>query len=213
MDKKEAAEILLEIKAVALNTKEPYRYASGIISPIYTDNRLLMGYPEKRKEITNAMAELAKGKGIEFDVVAGTATAGIPHAAWLADLTQKPMVYVRSKEKGHGRENKIEGLVKREWKALAIEDLISTGGSSVNTVQGLREAGIEANHIIAIFTYGMEKAKKRFKEERIKLHALTNFSTMIETAAEKGKISQEEKKIAMEWNKDPANWGKRHGFE
>ena len=213
MDAKRAAEILLEIKAVTLNTEKPYRYASGILSPIYTDNRLLMGYPEKRREIIDGMAELAAAKGLEFDVVAGTATAGIPHAAWLAEKTGKPMVYVRSKEKGHGKENKIEGFVKEGWKAIVVEDLISTGGSSVNTVQGLRSAGVEVNDIIAIFTYNMSASKEKFSAEKISLHALTDFSTMIETAAEKGYIDEKGKDIALEWNKDPAGWGKKNGFE
>lgn len=213
MNAKEVAEILLEIKAVALRPSEPYRYASGILSPIYTDNRLLMGYPEKRKAVISAMAALLKEKGIEFDLVAGTATAGIPHAAWLAALTGKPMVYVRQKEKEHGKENKVEGFVKEGWTGIVVEDLISTGGSSVGTVQGLRGAGVEVNDITAIFTYNMKAAEEKFNAEKITLHALTDFQAMIETAAEKNYISEEEKNTAMEWNKDPAGWGKKMGFE
>jgi len=213
MNAKEIAEILLEIKAVALRPSEPYRYASGILSPIYTDNRLLMGYPEKRKAVISAMAALLKEKGIEFDLVAGTATAGIPHAAWLAEEAGKPMVYVRQKEKEHGKENKIEGFVKKGWKADVVEDLISTGGSSVATVQGLRASGVEVNDIIAIFTYNMKAAEEKFSAENIALHALTDFQAMIETAAEKNYISEGEKNTAMEWNKDPKNWGKKMGFE
>lgn len=213
MNAKEVAEILLEIKAVTLRPSEPYRYASGILSPIYTDNRLLMGYPEKRGKIISAMAALLKEKGIEFDLVAGTATAGIPHAAWLAEKTGKPMAYVRTKEKEHGKENKIEGFVKEGWKAVVIEDLISTGGSSVGTVHGLRSAGVEVNDIVAIFTYNMKASEEKFSAEKITLHALTDFQAMIETAAEKGYITEKEKETAIEWNKDPENWGKKMGFE
>ncbi len=213
MNAKRAAEILLEIKAVTLNTEKPYRYTSGIISPIYTDNRLLMGYPEKRSEIINGMISLLKEKRIEFDVVAGTATAGIPHAAWLAEKTGKPMVYVRPQEKAHGKENKIEGLMKEGWKAIVIEDLISKGGSAVETVKALRSAGVEADNIITIFTYNMNASKEKFSAENISLHALTDFLTVIETAAEKGYINEKEKNIALEWNKDPSGWGKKNGFE
>lgn len=213
MNEKEVAELLLEIKAVTLSPSKPYRFVSGILSPIYTDNRLLMGYPKKRMQIINAMAELIEEKGIQFDVVAGTATAGIPHAAWLAEKTGKPMVYVRPSEKEHGKESKIEGLVKKEWKAIVVEDLISTGGSSVGTVKGLREAGLTVNDIVAIFTYEMEASREKFDSEKITLYSLTDFSTMIEAAADKKYISEEEKKTALEWNKDPKNWGKKMGFE
>ncbi len=213
MDSWEVAEILLKIKAVTLSPGKPYRYASGILSPIYTDNRLLMGYPKERAKIIDSMAALIAGKGIKADVVAGTATAGIPHAAWLAGKLEKPMVYVRSKEKEHGKENKIEGRVEKGWNAVVVEDLISTGGSSIATVQGLRGAGLTVNDIVAIFTYEMRASEEKFSAEKIRLNALTGFSTMIETAAAGNYISQEEKKIALEWNKDPADWGKKMGFE
>lgn len=213
MNERAVAELLLEIKAVTLNPNKPYRYASGILSPIYTDNRLLMGYPEQRRKIINAMAELIEIKQLEFDVIAGTATAGIPHAAWLAEKTNKPMVYVRKSEKEHGKENKIEGLVKKGWKAIVVEDLISTGGSSMETVNGLREAGISVNDIVAIFTYQMKAAEEKFSTGKITLHALTDFSTMISVAAEKNYISDKEREIALEWNKDPKNWGRKRGFE
>jgi len=213
MNKKEVAELLLGIKAVTLRPTKPFRYASGILSPIYTDNRLLMGYPEKRAKVIDSMVALIEEKGLKFDVVAGTATAGIPHAAWLAEKLSKPMVYVRSKEKEHGKENKIEGLVKKGWSAIVVEDLVSTGGSSVNTVQALRGAGVEVNDIIAIFTYQMQVSAEKFSAERISLHALTDFSTMIEVAVKENYISVKEKEIALEWNKDPKSWGKKMGFE
>ncbi|MEM0360798.1 MAG: orotate phosphoribosyltransferase [Candidatus Diapherotrites archaeon] len=207
------AEILLDIKAVTLSPNKPYRYASGILSPIYTDNRLLMGYPEHRKKIIGAMADLIEKRKIRFDVVAGTATAGIPHAAWLAEKTGKPMVYVRSEEKQHGKQNKIEGLIEKGWKAIVVEDLVSTGGSSVETVKGLRAAGLKAEDIIAIFTYNMKAATDKFLAEKISLFALTDFSTLISVAARKKYISEQEKEIVLEWNRDPQNWGKKMGFE
>ncbi|MFH1235271.1 MAG: orotate phosphoribosyltransferase [Candidatus Diapherotrites archaeon] len=213
MNAENVAEILLEIKAVTLNPSKPYRYASGILSPIYTDNRLLMGYPEHRKKIIGAMAELMEKRKIKCNVIAGTATAGIPHAAWLADKTGKPMVYVRSEEKQHGKQNKIEGLVQKGWKAVVVEDLISTGGSSVETVRGLREAGIKTEDIVAIFTYNMKAATDKFLAEKISLFALTDFATLINVAAKKKYITEQEKETALEWNKDPKGWGKEMGFE
>lgn len=213
MNAENVAEILLEIKAVTLSPGKPYRYASGILSPIYTDNRLLMGYPEQRKKIISAMSELMEKRKIKCNVIAGTATAGIPHAAWLADRTGKPMVYVRSEEKQHGKQNKIEGLVQKGWRAVVVEDLISTGGSSVETVRGLREAGLEAEDIVAIFTYNMKAATDKFLAEKISLFALTDFATLINVAAKKKYITEQEKETALEWNQDPQGWGKKMGFE
>jgi len=209
----DVAKTLLKIKAVTLSPAKPYRYASGILSPIYTDNRLLMGYPEERSAIIDSMAALIVEKGLKVDVVAGTATAGIPHAAWLAEKLGKPMVYVRTKEKEHGKENKLEGRVEKGWNAVVIEDLISTGGSSVTTVQGLRSAGVTVNDIVAIFTYNMKASEEKFSAEKISLHALTDFSAVISAAAENNYISEEEKEVALQWNADPAGWGKKMGFE
>lgn len=202
----EIAKLLLEIKAVTLNPSEPYRYTSGILSPIYCDNRLIISYPDKRKRVIDAFLNLIRAQDIDFDVVAGTATAGIPHAAWIADRLNKPMVYVRSKSKGHGKHNQIEGRLETDQKALVVEDLISTGGSSVNAGLALREAGAIVTDCVAIFTYQLEEAAKAFGDADIRLNTLCDFSTLIDVAAHEGYINEEEKLQALAWNKDPVKW-------
>jgi len=213
LDEKDVAELLLRIGAVIVRPNRPFRYASGILSPIYTDNRLLMSYPKERRAVIRAMAELMHKKGITADLIAGTATAGIPHAAWLSELLDKPMVYVRAKEKTHGKESAIEGIVKQGQLAVTVEDLISTGGSALNTIQTLRNAGCSADNCLAIFTYEMKKAKDNFKNFNVDLHALTRFSVLMNVAEEKGYIKEEERIIALEWNKEPELWAKKFGFE
>ncbi|MBN1156484.1 orotate phosphoribosyltransferase [Candidatus Woesearchaeota archaeon] len=205
------AKILLEINAVTLNYQKPYRYASGILSPIYCDNRLLMSYPEKRKKIIEFFAEAVKN--IQLEIICGTESAGIPHAAWLSEKLNKPMIFVRKKAKGYGKENLIEGKLEKGQKVVVIEDLISTGGSSVAAVQGVRDQGGTVEYCIAIFTYEMEKAKKLFEESNCKLITLSNFSTLVSVAEKMGKITEEEKKKILEWNKNPSEWGRLMGFE
>lgn len=210
---KKVAEILLSIKAVTLSLKKPYRYASGILSPIYCDNRLLMSYPKERIQIRDFYVQTMKEHALTYDIVGGTATAGIPHAAWVADALKKPMIYVRAQPKDHGKENLVEGKLEGGQTVLVIEDLVSTGGSSVGAVKGIRDQGGIVNHCIAIFTYEMEKAKKQFADGNCTLFALSNFSTLIGVAQEMNHITPEEKRIALEWNKDPSGWGKKMGFE
>ncbi|MBD3309954.1 orotate phosphoribosyltransferase [Candidatus Woesearchaeota archaeon] len=213
MDPKTIAEILLRIKAVTLNAKEPYTYASGIRSPIYCDNRLLLSYPEERMKIVEAMMDIIKANNLEFDIIAGVATSGIPHAAWLADKLQKPMIYIRGKAKEHGKGNQIEGRLEQGQKVLVVEDLISTGGSSFNALESAREAGAGCNDLIAIFTYTMEKSKSSAAEKKINVYPLTDFPTLIGVAAEKGYITEEKKAVVLEWSVDPSGWGPKHGFE
>ena len=208
---KEVAKILLEIKAVTLNSNKPYRYTSGILSPIYCDNRLLMAYPEKRKKIIGFFIEKIKENNIEFDVIAGTAIAGIPHAAWLADKLNKPMIYVRAKTKEHGKENLIEGRLEKGQRVLVIEDLVSTGDSSVNAVESVKKEGGIVDHCLAIFTYDMEKAKERFENANCKLLTLTNFITLVSVAVENDYINKKEQEIILQWNKDSENWGHKFG--
>jgi len=154
---KNVAEILLEINAVTLNPKKPFRYASGILSPIYCDNRLIMSYPEKRRSIIEYLKILVEEKNLNFDVVAGTAIAGIPHAAWLAELLNKPMIYIRNKSKEHGKENLVEGKLDEDQNVLVVEDLVSTGGSSFGAVQGIRDNKGKGLYVFClqddIFTY------------------------------------------------------------
>jgi orotate phosphoribosyltransferase len=209
----EIAAILLESNAVTLRPEKPFKYASGILSPIYCDNRLLISLPQAREKIIEAFIASIKNIGLKFDTVAGTATAGIPHAAWIADRLKKPMIYVRSESKDHGKENFIEGTIHKGEEALVVEDLISTGGSVINAVNAIRNVGAIANNCLAIFTYEMKKAKDAFKGINCKLYTLTNFTTLVKLACEKNYISKENEKTVLEWNQDPQGWARKMGFE
>jgi uridine monophosphate synthetase len=207
MDRQEKiAEYLLDTKAVKLNFDEPFTYASGIRSPIYCDNRVLISHPEIRKGITQAFINIIKENNLEFDVIAGVATSGIPWAAFIAAELDKPMIYVRSKTKGHGMTNLVEGAYQEGDKAIVIEDLISTGGSSLTAAKGLKEAGIIVNDLIAIFTYKMKGAQKKFEDENINLHTLSDFPVLIEKAVEKDYLNSKNKDKVLEWNQDSKNW-------
>ncbi|MHC5407908.1 orotate phosphoribosyltransferase [Listeria seeligeri] len=205
---KQVAEQLLEIKAVFLKPNDPFTWASGIKSPIYCDNRLTLGFPKVRQFIAAALAEKIKVNFGEVDVIAGTATAGIPHAAWVSDLLDLPMVYVRSKAKEHGKGNQIEGPISKGQKVVVIEDLISTGGSSLKAVEALEEAGAEVLGIAAIFTYGLNKGKKLLDEADTKLVTLTNYDELIEVALTKNYVSKEDMQTLKEWKQNPETWGK-----
>jgi len=213
MEKEQIAKILLSIKAVTLNLKEPYRYTSGILSPIYTDNRIIMSYPDKREQIVDAFIGLIEENQLKFDLIAGVATAGIPHAAFIAQKLKKPMIYIRDKSKSHGKQNQIEGRLEKGQKVLVVEDLISTGGSSFSAVEAVRGAGGIVEDCIAVFTYELPKSIKTFSEGKCNLFTLTGFSTLIETAEKEEYISEEEKQKALEWNSDSQNWGKNMGYE
>lgn len=206
------AKILLDIKAVSFNAKKPFRYSSGLLSPVYTDCRLLMSHPKERVLIRNLYVQMIQSKG-KFDVIAGTATAGIPHAAWIADKLRLPMVYVRGKAKNHGKGNQIEGKIKKKQKVAVIEDLISTGGSSVETVRAIRKEGAKSSYVFSIITYKMNKSKDNFKANGIKLISLTDFPTVVKVAEQIGYIKAKDKYIILQWAKDPASWGKKNGFE
>lgn len=205
---KQVAEQLLEIKAVFLKPNDPFTWASGIKSPIYCDNRLTLGFPKVRQFIAAALAEKIKEDFGDVDVIAGTATAGIPHAAWVSDLLDLPMVYVRSKAKEHGKGNQIEGPISKGQKVVVIEDLISTGGSSLKAVEALEQAGAEVLGITAIFTYGLEKGNKLLAEAGTKLVTLTNYDELIEVALTKNYVSKEDMETLKEWKQNPETWGK-----
>lgn len=200
--KKAIAEKLLEIKAVALSPSDPFTWASGIKSPIYCDNRLTMGYPEIRNLIAEGMQDLIKKNFKDVEMLSGTATAGIPHAAWTAQKMDLPMTYVRSASKSHGKQNQIEGAYSKGQKAVVIEDLISTGGSSLQAVEALDESGVEVLGLVAIFTYNFESAEQRFKESGVEYFTLSDYNTLIEVALEKNYISSEEMEVLKEWRKD-----------
>jgi orotate phosphoribosyltransferase len=207
--KKVIAEKLLTINAVALKPNEPFTWTSGLRSPIYCDNRLTLSYPEVRKEIAQGLQSIILEKYPAAEVIAGTATAGIPHAAWVSDLLNLPMCYVRSKAKGHGKGNQIEGKVEKGQKVVVVEDLISTGGSVITAVQALREAGCEVLGVVSIFTYGLEKGKEVFEQEDIQSESLTDFTNLVEVAIEMGYISKNDQESLLSWSDAPAEWSKR----
>ncbi|WHY93541.1 orotate phosphoribosyltransferase [Neobacillus cucumis] len=203
------AEKLLGINAVALKPNEPFTWTSGLRSPIYCDNRLTLSYPEVRRAIANGLRQLIVEKFPDAEMIAGTATAGIPHAAWVSELMDLPMCYVRSKPKGHGKGNQIEGKAEQGQKVVVVEDLISTGGSVITAVQALREAGCDVLGAVSIFTYGLEKGKEAFEQEGIAAVSLTDFATLVEAAIDKGYISENDKDSLLTWSKNPAEWSKK----
>jgi len=207
VDKAAIAKLLLSAGAVELRTSEPFfTFASGISSPVYTDNRLLISDPDARLTIRDAFAEKVRELELGPEVIAGTATAGIPHAAFLADGMSLPMVYVRGSAKGHGKQNRIEGRLAPGAKVLLVEDLISTGGSSVSAAEALRDAGAEVIHVLAIFSYGFDSARDAFENAGFPWSSLVTFDEVIELARDDGRISAEEMNLLGRWSRDPATW-------
>lgn len=196
---------LLKIKAVFLRPEEPFTWASGIKSPIYCDNRLTLSYPSVRKDVENALAELIKENFPECEAVMGTSTAGIPHAAIVSEILNIPMGYVRGGSKDHGRKNQIEGKCEPGTKVVVVEDLISTGGSCIDVVNVLREAGAEVLGVVAIFTYGMQKAVDRFAEANVKYVTCSNYDTLIETAVKEGYIKESSKNALIAFRNNPSD--------
>lgn len=202
---KQIASHLLQIGAVSLKPSEPFTWSSGIKSPIYCDNRLTLAFPKVRSEIASGLKKLIEDAFPDCEVVAGTATAGIPHAAWVSDQMELPMCYVRSKPKGHGKGNQIEGAATLGQKVVVVEDLISTGGSVITAVEALKEAGCEVLGVVAIFTYELEKGKEKLEEAKLKTLTLSDYSSLIEVALEKDLISNVELEKLKEWRKNPAD--------
>ena len=200
------AEALLETNAVQLNIKNPFTFVSGIKSPIYCDNRYIIGFPKHRKIIVDAFVDILKNK--DFDIVGGTATAGIPWASFIAYELNKPLCYIRAEKKEHGKGKQIEGAECKDKKLILIEDLISTGSSSIKAFEASKEDGAIGLEIISIFSYEFEKANKNFEDAKIKFSSLSNFSTLMKIAKDKKFISEEDFNIAIEWNKNPDKWQK-----
>ena len=203
--KKLIAKDLLKIKAVFFRPDEPFTWASGIKSPVYCDNRLILTAPEVRNDVENAMAQLIKENYPEAEVLMGTSTAGIAHAAITASILSMPMGYVRSGAKDHGRQNQIEGRLEPGQKVVVVEDLISTGGSVIEVVNALRDAGAEVIGIASIFTYGMAKELEKLAAANVKNISLTNFDTVAETAAEEGYIAPEDVKRLIAFRNNPSD--------
>ena len=211
MMEKKIAKDLLKIKAVFFRPDEPFTWASGIKSPVYCDNRLTLTAPEVRLDVEEGLAELVRTHYPEAEVLMGTSTAGIAHAAITAHILNMPMGYVRSGAKDHGRQNQIEGRLEKGQKVVVVEDLISTGGSVIEVVNVLREAGAEVLGVVSIFTYGMKKGLERLAEAQVKNISLTNFDVVAQTAAEEGYIAPEdvERLIAFRNNPSDESWIKK----
>ncbi len=199
------AKDLLKIKAVFFRPEEPFTWASGIKSPVYCDNRLTLTAPEVRNDVENGLAELIRTYYPEAEVLMGTSTAGIAHAAITAHLLDMPMGYVRSSAKDHGKKNQIEGRLDAGQKVVVVEDLISTGGSVIDVVNVLREAGAEVLGVVSIFTYGMQKGIDRLAEANVKNVSLTNFDCIAEVAAEQGYIKEEDIKRLIAFRNNPSD--------
>ena len=199
------AEDLLKIQAVFFRPNEPFTWASGIKSPVYCDNRLTLTAPEVRNDVENGLAELIRTNYPDAEVLMGTSTAGIAHAAITAHLLGMPMGYVRSGSKDHGRKNQIEGKLEAGQKVVVVEDLISTGGSVIEVVNVLREAGADVLGVVSIFTYGMEKGKKRLAEANVVNHSLTDFDCIAEVAARTGYISESDVKRLIAFRNNPSD--------
>lgn len=206
---KNIAQKLLQINAIKLSPQNPFTWASGIKSPIYCDNRITLSYPLIRKEIKEGFAELSKSFP-DFDHISGVATAGIAHGALLADHLNLPFSYVRSSAKKHGRQNKIEGEIAEGSKILVIEDLISTGGSSILAVDDLRANGYEVVGVMAIFTYQFQKAIDNFEKANCNFATLSNYSALLSEASEAKYISENQVAILTDWSKDPNGWYDRN---
>lgn len=196
----EIAHAMLKVGAVELNPTELFTWASGIKSPIYCDTRLTISDPVIRKQLANGLASLIKENFGTTEIVAGTATAGIPHAAWVSDILELPMVYVRSKAKEHGRGNQIEGKYAAGQKVVVVEDIVSTGGSSITAVEALRAAGCEVLGVVCVYTYNLPRAEQAFEEAGIKYVSLTNFDYLIEAANESGAIQVGDIPFLKDWH-------------
>lgn len=206
---KNIAKDLLAIEAVFLSPNEPFTWASGLKSPIYCDNRITMSYPKVRKTIAQGLAEKIKQVFPDVEVIAGTATAGIPHAAWVAEILDLPMVYIRSKAKDHGKGNQIEGRIFEGQKMVVIEDLISTGQSVLEATEAAKREGANVLGVAAIFTYELPAGEENFAKAELPLFTLTNYSVLIETALAEKYIDEAELALLKEWKKNPADWLKQ----
>ena len=206
MRKEEIAEGLLSIQAVFLRPKEPFTWASGIHSPIYCDNRLTLSFPEVRRKIEKGLAELVREHFPEASALFGTSTAGIAHAALAAEILDLPMGYVRGSAKDHGRQNQIEGALSEGQPVVVVEDLISTGGSSLAAAAAIRNAGAEVIGMVAIFTYAFPVAQTNFRNHNVKLCTLADYPSLIRLLSDRGRIAQDQLATLEEWRQAPEKW-------
>ncbi|MCD4697093.1 MAG: orotate phosphoribosyltransferase [Bacteroidales bacterium] len=200
------SEYLLQIKAIKLNVKEPFTWASGLKSPIYCDNRKTLSFPKIRTYIRQQFVNIIMEEYGDVDLIAGVATGAIAHGVLVAHELGLPFVYVRSSEKKHGLENKIEGQYESGQSVVVIEDLVSTGKSSLNAVEALRSAGCDVKGMVAIFTYNLQQALDNFSAAKCKLHTISDYDELIKQAIESNYISEHDLKLLITWRKDPENW-------
>lgn len=206
------AKVALEIKAIKLSPQKPFLWASGYYMPIYNDNRMLLGNFEHRKIVASGFVDLISKLKLDIEVIAGTATAGIPPATSLADRLQKPLIYVRSAAKDHGLRNVIEGILQPGQKVLMIEDLISTGGSSITAIEGIREAGGKIENCFSIFSYDLNEALTQFQNISCKVNSLLTYDVLLEEAVAQNYINSQELELLQDWRKNPFSWGEKNGF-
>ncbi|MDX1618365.1 MAG: orotate phosphoribosyltransferase [Balneolaceae bacterium] len=197
---------LLEIDAVILQPNTPFTWSSGWNSPIYCDNRLTLRYPEIRSKIADHLQAFIEERLGGVDVITGTATAGIPHAAWIADRLEKPLAYVRAKAKSYGLGNQIEGGVEKGESTIVIEDLISTGGSALSVVDALKFIGADVMAVLSIFTYGFDKAIQRFEDANVPVFTLTDYTTLVDVAVQENFIDEKDLKLLSDWRAEPETW-------
>ena len=209
---RELARVALEIGAIQFNPEDPFTWASGYRMPVYNDNRLLLGQGDHRTLVGRGFQEIIRRENLAVDVVAGTATAGIPHATTLANLLGLPLIYVRSKPKEHGMKNQVEGSIQKHQKAIVVEDLISTGGSALDVIQTIRKAGAFADNCLSIFTYSFRSSTRGFAEAQCRLHSLLDFPTLLQFVEESQSFNLVQTELLRDWYRDPFTWGKRHGF-
>lgn len=206
------AKISLEIGAIKIDSKNPFTWASGYRMPIYNDNRMLLGNADHRQRVAEGLKAVIEKNHLPADVIAGVATAGIPHATGLANLMGLPLIYVRSAPKEHGLKNQVEGILKSGQSVIVVEDLISTGGSAIKAVKAVREAGGTVDHCLGIFSYGFPETAQKFNQAQCRLHTLLNLDTLLQIAVAEGKIRSEEKQVITHWAESPFEWGKQQGL-
>ncbi len=201
---------LLDIEAVRLSPEKPFLWASGLHSPIYCDNRKALSYPDFRKAICEAMIEVIKAEFNDVDVIAGVATGAIAYGAIVAEMLNKPFVYIRSKAKDHGMGNQVEGVLRGGERVVVIEDLISTGQSSLAAVDALLKCGVHIEGMVAIFSYNFDRSRRAFENADVELHTLSNYDTLVDVALDTGYIREGDVKMLKEWRYDPDKWSKDH---
>lgn len=202
----EMATLLLKTGCVQVNAKEPFTYASGLKGPIYCDNRLLLGQVEARRQVVASLVEITRKESMDFDAIAGLATAGIPYAAWMAEILEKPMLYIRGKKKDHGKSRQVEGPFNLGSKALLVEDLVNQASSLEDATLGARGEGLVVSDVLCLVDYQMKTARERVERLSLNLISLTKFEMILEAAGNLGLLNDSEQKLLRSWQENPAQW-------